>query len=81
MAGRKRSEGFAFFAPVVGALMVIPPFVLMFDKQVDLFGIPLIVVYLFGTWLFLICAAFFLSWFLPKTSEPEQPSARRDNRS
>jgi phage shock protein PspC (stress-responsive transcriptional regulator) len=79
MAGRKRSEGFAFFAPVVGAFLMIPPFVVMFDIHIDLFGIPLIVLYLFGTWLFLIIAAFLLSRFLPQTTEQPQVERRRDS--
>jgi len=66
MAGRKRSEGFAFFLPVVGALLVMPPLVLLFDIKANLFGIPLIVAYLFSVWILLIFASFMLNRRLPK---------------
>ena len=51
--------------PVVGAMLVMPPLVLLFDVQVDVFGVPLIVAYLFGTWLALIAASFVLRKRLP----------------
>ena len=51
--------------PVVGAMLVMPPLVLLFDVQVVVFGVPLIVAYLFGTWLALIVASFVLRKRLP----------------
>jgi len=68
MAGRKRSEGFAFFLPVLGAMLIMPPIVMLFDVDVSLFGIPLIVGYLFFVWLFLVLASYILTQGLPRAS-------------
>ncbi|MGJ8527139.1 hypothetical protein [Maritalea sp.] len=80
MAERKRSEGFAFFLPVVGVLLVMPPIVMLFDKDISIFGIPLIVSYLFTTWLFLIFTSIILTRFLPKAQNDgvEKPTRRND---
>ncbi|WP_299347315.1 hypothetical protein [uncultured Maritalea sp.] len=66
MAGRKRSEGFAFFLPVVGAMLVMPPIVMLFDVDVSVFGFPLIVAYMFFVWLFLVVASCVLTRGLPR---------------
>lgn len=66
MASRKRSEGFAFFLPVVGAMLVMPPIVMLFDVDADVFGIPLIVAYMFAVWLFLVVASLVLTRGLPR---------------
>ena len=75
MAGRKRSEGFAFFMPVVGFLLIMPPLVMLFDVKANFFGVPLIVAYLFGTWMALIVASFILRRTLPQSSSDGLPSS------
>lgn len=81
MAGRKRSEGFAFFIPVLGAMLIMPPLVLLFDVQIDIFGVPLIVAYLFTTWLALIIASFVLRKRLPNGDGDElQMASDRETR-
>ncbi len=82
MAERKRSEGFAFFLPVVGVLLILPPIVMLFDKGLNILGIPLIVAYLFATWLLLVFASFNLTRFLPKAQNDsvEKPARRDDAR-
>ncbi len=67
MANRRRSEGFGFFLPVLGAILIMPPIVHLFDRGGGVFGLPIIFVYLFGVWLFLIVASFVLSRLLPKS--------------
>ena len=69
MAERKRSEGFAFFMPVVGVFLIMPPIVLLFDIRADIFGIPLIVAYLFATWFALVLASFVLRNRLPASEQ------------
>lgn len=76
MSDRKRSEGFAFFLPVLGAILIMPPLVLLFDVQADVFGIPVIVAYLFSVWLFLAIASFVLTRKLRRT-EPSVPDEKK----
>ena len=45
----------------MGALCLLPPIALVFDKPINVFGIPLVVLYVFGTWLTLIVLAKVLS--------------------
>ena len=52
--------------PVIGALLLFAPFTLVFGRPVSIFGVPLLVVYLFGVWLALIVGAFFLARRLPR---------------
>lgn len=37
--------------PVLGVLLVMPPVLTLFDRPVTIFGVPLLVVYVFGVWL------------------------------
>ena len=53
-----RAHDAARLLPVLGTILLMPPVVTMFAADVDVAGVPLIVVYLFTTWLALIgCAA------------------------
>ena len=49
-----------------GALGFLPPILPFFDRPISLFGVPLIVVYVFGAWLALIALALWLSYRLPR---------------
>jgi len=52
----------ACLLPVLGLVLFMPPLVTLFAAaHADLSGVPLIVVYVFGTWLGLIVAAALLS--------------------
>jgi hypothetical protein len=54
--GRLRDAAAAL--PLLGLVLLMPPVVTLFAAALDVAGIPLIVVYLFGVWLGLIgCAA------------------------
>jgi len=64
---RKRRYDGAIILPIFAALLVLPPFVGLFAVPVTVFGIPLIVVWLFGLWLALIAIAYRMSHLL---SEP-----------
>ena len=48
-----------------GALLLLPPILPFFDRPADVFGVPMILVYVFGVWLALIAAAWALSRRLP----------------
>ena len=54
----QRIRDAASVLPILGAFLLLPPVVTLFAVQVDVAGVPLLVVYLFGVWLALIvCAA------------------------
>jgi hypothetical protein len=58
--GRLRDA--AVLLPVLGAVLFMPPVITLFAAAgAGLAGVPLIVVYVFGTWLGLIVAAALLS--------------------
>jgi len=54
---RKRRYDGAVILPIFAAMLILPPFVGLFAVPVTVFGIPLIVLWLFGQWLALIAIA------------------------
>lgn len=55
-SGRARDA--ATLLPILGLFLLMPPVITLFAVHFEMFGVPLIVVYLFGVWLALIiCAA------------------------
>jgi hypothetical protein len=52
----------AVLLPCIGFFLLMPPVVQLFALEVDIGGVPLIVVYLFGVWLGLIVGAAWLAW-------------------
>ena len=48
----------AVLLPVAGAILLLPPFILVFAAPVLIVGIPLIVVYVFGVWASIVLGAF-----------------------
>jgi hypothetical protein len=61
---------------LLGALLLLPPLVLVFNQPISHFGLPQIVVYLFVVWLLLIGATGLLSHRLPP--EPARPRNEGD---
>ena len=54
--GRLRDA--AALLPLLGLVLLMPPVITLFAVGLDVAGVPLIVVYVFGVWLALIaCAA------------------------
>lgn len=59
---------------VLGAALMLPPLVYVFDQPIAHFGIPQIVVYLFALWLLLIVGTAVLTHALPR----EDPGGDKD---
>ncbi len=53
-ASSRRLLDIAAIAPVFGFILLIPPVIGLFATNDTIFGAPLILVYLFGTWLGII---------------------------
>jgi hypothetical protein len=51
----------AVLLPVAGAILLLPPFVLVFAAPVLIAGIPLIVAYVFGVWASIVLGAWLLA--------------------
>lgn len=68
--------------PLVGLFLLMPPMITLFALGVDLAGVPLIVVYVFGVWIALIvCAALLARRLDPSRSEEAgsaEPQPRPD---
>ncbi|PXA98884.1 hypothetical protein DMC47_05890 [Nostoc sp. 3335mG] len=70
MADRRRVVAGLLILTVAGLLLLLPPFVHLFNHEVTVFGVPQIVFYLFGVWLALIVGTAWLTHLLP----PEGPA-------
>lgn len=57
----RRIRDLACIMPVVAVFLFLPPLILVFSAPVTVSGIPLIVVYLYGTWAVLVLAAFLVA--------------------
>lgn len=72
-AGDTRRRDAAFVLPAFGTLLLLPPFLNLFNRGLLVFGIPLEAVYLFGVWLALILGAFAMTRRRPDTGEDPTP--------
>lgn len=60
----------ATLLPLVGAGLLLPPFILVFAAPVLVAGVPLIVIYVFGTW----AAIVFAAWLIARRGADEPAS-------
>ena len=67
----------ATLLPVAAAVLLLPPFILVFAAPVLVAGIPLIVVYVFGVWAAVILAPGCLSRCHGQVPESEETSRPR----
>ncbi len=47
----RRLRDAAVALPAAGLLLFMPPYVLVFDQPATLFGVPLLLVYIFAAWM------------------------------
>jgi cytochrome c biogenesis protein CcdA len=74
-----RLQAAAVLLPCLGLFLVMPPIIGLFAVPRDVAGIPLIVVYLFGVWLWLVACAAFISRRIDKgeTDRARRPELPR----
>lgn len=58
---------------VLGAALMLPPAVYVFNQPITHFGIPQIVFYLFVIWLLLICGTALMTHLLPRDEPDAEP--------
>ena len=57
---RTREHLIALF--VLGVLLLVPPFLLVFNRPVRVLGLPLLYLYLFAAWTWLIALGALIAW-------------------
>ncbi|HTN67393.1 MAG TPA: hypothetical protein VL051_14555, partial [Burkholderiaceae bacterium] len=66
-----RASDAAVVLPLLGLFLLMPPIITLFASQLDLGGIPLIAIYVFGVWAALIvCAALLAQRLDPGQAAP-----------
>lgn len=80
MAGRRKLENAALALLVFGALLMVQPILNIFNVPVRLFGVPLVVIYLFMVWITLVGVTLLLSRRMPQ-SEISRDVAEREGES
>ncbi len=65
---RRRAEA-VLVIQAIGALLLLPPLINLFNTRTLLFGVPLEVLYLFVVWLLLIGCSVIISLRMPKAPE------------
>lgn len=58
---QQRLRSAAAVLPFLGVFLLLPPFLPLFTARVQVAGVPLIVVYIFGVWAALIGLAWWLA--------------------
>jgi len=61
MANQRKLRELALIAPLLGALLLMPPMTWLFSRQVHIFGIPLLALYILCVWVGLIVVAMVLA--------------------
>lgn len=66
----------ATILPIAAAVLLLPPFILVFTAPATLAGIPLIIVYVFGAWAAIVLAAWLVARRLETPDDADgQPDA------
>lgn len=63
---RQKARDALFAATLFSVLLLIPPILPFFDQDRSSFGIPVVIVYVFGVWFVLVGLTWWLSRRLPK---------------
>jgi hypothetical protein len=66
----QRLRSAAVLVPVAGAFLLLPPFLPLFAAPVRVFGLPLIVLYIFGVWALLVLLTWAITRRLPPDADP-----------
>ena len=73
-ADARAAHDAAKILPVAAAVLLLPPFILIFAAPASIAGVPLIVVYVFAAWAVIVLAA----WLVARRVEPDSPDGPPD---
>lgn len=68
-----RAQNAAVVVPLAGLLLLMPPFISLFATPARLFGIPIVVLYMFGIWAALVLLTWRLTRRLDESPPPPGP--------
>ena len=71
MPDRRKLESGMLVLAGFGALLLVPPLVLIFNQHIRHLGIPQIVIYLFAVWGLLVIGTAVLTHYLPRHEPPD----------
>lgn len=60
-ADARAAHDAARILPVAAAILLLPPFILIFAAPAAIAGVPLIIVYVFGAWAVIVLAAWLVA--------------------
>ena len=69
---RRKLGSAALFFTVFGAMLILPPLVLLFNVKARFLGVPAEVIYLFVVWLGLVAGTAWFAYRLPHEPEDEK---------
>jgi len=69
-----RLRAAAVVVPLAALVLLMPPFISLFVAPVNVLGIPLLVVYMFGVWALLVFLTWRLSRRLAARGDPAPPA-------
>jgi hypothetical protein len=72
---RRKLQSAMLVLTLLGALLVLPPLVMVFNQPISHWGLPQIVIYLFVVWLLLIGGTALLSHRMPPEAAENQGEA------
>ena len=73
---RRKLQSAMLVLTLLGALLMLPPLVSVFNQPISHWGLPQTVLYLFALWLLLIAGTAMLNHFVPP--EPADPDNEAD---
>lgn len=73
---RRKLQSAMLVLTLLGALLMLPPLVSVFNQPISHWGLPQTVLYLFALWLLLIAGTALLNHFVPP--EPTDPDNEAD---
>lgn len=73
-ADARAAHDAAKILPIAAAVLLLPPFILVFAAPATIAGVPLIVVYVFAAWAVIVLAA----WLVARRIELDSPDGRAD---
>lgn len=71
MMDARKLQSASLFLTIFGAMLILPPLVLLFNVRARLLGVPVEVIYLFTVWIGLIAATAWFSRRLPHAPQAE----------
>ena len=67
----------ALLLTIAGILLIMPPLTLLFQWQQRIFGVPVLIIYIFVVWIGLVAGTRALAHRMPPDTPPDDPGGGR----